>query len=358
MVNCAVLGCNNESRRKADCGENTTKVSFFSVPTVVRRQCNQTLEVSTKRRAEWFRRLNRGYINTNATHYKVCSEHFVSGRPSYLMDVTNPDWAPSLRLGYDRNSAAKSEARHQRRCKRAATSKEIQEGNSRVLQPSNVLNVQHSAVCRTVTGTPLARPVTAHNKEADEPHASRCALNSGSDPPSVQSHEEGRASAEMGSPVGVVVDASYYVKFSEAGVQATTSTAEASVNTTSLLKDAETQTDITGSVLKSFEADNQVLRTELQEVKGSLDTLRLSKASLEHDNTRVQIYTGLPSFTVLISLFTLVESSVPHSPNNALAKFQEFVLTLMRLRLGVALQDLASIEEALTGVFNDRNFCL
>ncbi|XP_037502369.1 uncharacterized protein LOC119390309 isoform X1 [Rhipicephalus sanguineus] len=153
MVNCAVLGCNNESRRKADCGENTTKVSFFSVPTVVRRQCNQTLEVSTKRRAEWFRRLNRGYINTNATHYKVCSEHFVSGRPSYLMDVTNPDWAPSLHLGYDRNSAAKSEARHQRRCKRAATSKEIQEGNSRVLQPSNVLNVQHSAVCRTVTGT-------------------------------------------------------------------------------------------------------------------------------------------------------------------------------------------------------------
>ncbi|XP_037507758.2 uncharacterized protein LOC119383585 [Rhipicephalus sanguineus] len=153
-------------------------------------------------------------------------------------------------------------------------------------------------------------------------------------PPSVQSPEEGRASAEMGSPVGVVVDASYYVKFSEAGVQATTSTAEASVNTTSLLKDAETQTDITGSVLKSFEADNQVLRTELQEGKGSLDTLRLSKASLEHDNTRVQFYTGLPSFTVLISLFRLVESSVPHSPNNALAKFQEFVLTLMRLRLG------------------------
>lgn len=85
MVNCAVLGCNNESRRKADCGENTTKVSFFSVPTVVRRQCNQTLEVSTKRRAEWFRRLNRGYINTNATHYKVCSEHFVSGECLFVV---------------------------------------------------------------------------------------------------------------------------------------------------------------------------------------------------------------------------------------------------------------------------------
>ncbi|XP_037502273.1 uncharacterized protein LOC119376555 [Rhipicephalus sanguineus] len=170
MVNCAVLGCNNESRRKADCGENTTKVSFFFLFRLVRRQCNQTLEVSTK----------RGDINTNATHYKVCSEHFVSGRPSYLMDVTNPDWAPILHLGYDRNSTAKSDARHQRRCKRAATSKEIQEGNSRVLQPSNVLNVQHSAVCRTVTGTPLARPVTAHNKEADEPHAPHCAFNSGS----------------------------------------------------------------------------------------------------------------------------------------------------------------------------------
>ncbi|KAL1468263.1 hypothetical protein MTO96_041610 [Rhipicephalus appendiculatus] len=289
--------------------------------------------------------------------------------------------------------------RHQRRSKRAATSKEILKANGRVLQSSNKLNVQQSTVCSTITGmplgspnamdnkeadepltshctiksgsgTPLGSPVAVHGKEADEPHASDCTVNSGSGqstlkvavtsfnlqpaapvaedydtaadlycPPFVPSPEVGRASS--GSTVGAAVDASSYVKFSETAVQATTATAEASVNTTSSLKDAETQTDITGSILKCFEADNQALRTELQQVKGSLDTLQLSKASLEHDDSRVQFYTGLPSYTVLIALFTLVESSVPHRANNALAKFQEFVLTLMRLRLGAALQDLA-----------------
>ena len=32
---------------------------------------------------------------------RVCSTHFLSGAPSTLYDVTNPDWAPSLNLGYD-----------------------------------------------------------------------------------------------------------------------------------------------------------------------------------------------------------------------------------------------------------------
>ena len=32
---------------------------------------------------------------------RVCSAHFLSGAPSTLYDVTNPDWAPTLNLGYD-----------------------------------------------------------------------------------------------------------------------------------------------------------------------------------------------------------------------------------------------------------------
>ena len=31
----------------------------------------------------------------------MCSTHFLSGAPSTLYDVTNPDWAPTLNLGYD-----------------------------------------------------------------------------------------------------------------------------------------------------------------------------------------------------------------------------------------------------------------
>ncbi|XP_037558073.1 uncharacterized protein LOC119435229 isoform X2 [Dermacentor silvarum] len=229
-----------------------------------------------------------------------------------------------------------------------------------------MLNAQQSAVNSTVTSTPLASPIAVQNDQGNESHMSHCTINDSGPtmlqqvpaatvpqdadtaadifhPPSMPSPEVGRApvSAETGSTAGAAVDGASYVKFSEAGVQATTSTAEASVNTTSLLKDAETQTDITSSALNSFEGDNQALRAELNEVKGSLRRLQLSKASLEQDDNRVKFYTGLPSYTVLIALFALLESGVSHSANNVLTKFEELVLTLVRLRLGVPLQDLA-----------------
>ena len=34
----------------------------------------------------------------------MCSDHFVLGSPSTLFDESNPDWAPSLNLGYDSES--------------------------------------------------------------------------------------------------------------------------------------------------------------------------------------------------------------------------------------------------------------
>lgn len=113
MVNCAVYGCKSKSwTKRNDACANATPVKFYSVPTVVRGQCTRTRQVSTRRRAEWFRRLHRADIDTTARHYKVCSKHFVSGRPSYLMDETNVDWAPSLFLGYNTHPV---EARSQKR---------------------------------------------------------------------------------------------------------------------------------------------------------------------------------------------------------------------------------------------------
>lgn len=42
---------------------------------------------------------------------RVCSDHFVSGSPSTLFDENNPDWAPSLNLGYDSESMDSIEAK-------------------------------------------------------------------------------------------------------------------------------------------------------------------------------------------------------------------------------------------------------
>uniref|UniRef100_A0A3B4GXP0 DDE Tnp4 domain-containing protein n=1 Tax=Pundamilia nyererei TaxID=303518 RepID=A0A3B4GXP0_9CICH len=44
----------------------------------------------------------------------VCSRHFLSGKPAYEMDVTNPDWAPTLHMGHDDIPVSDSD-RHRRR---------------------------------------------------------------------------------------------------------------------------------------------------------------------------------------------------------------------------------------------------
>lgn len=41
----------------------------------------------------------------------MCSDHFVSGSPSALFDENNPDWAPSLNLGYDSVNIETTEAK-------------------------------------------------------------------------------------------------------------------------------------------------------------------------------------------------------------------------------------------------------
>uniref|UniRef100_A0A224Z151 Protein containing DDE Tnp 4 domain n=1 Tax=Rhipicephalus zambeziensis TaxID=60191 RepID=A0A224Z151_9ACAR len=121
----------------------------------------------------------------------------------------------------------------------------------------------------------------------------------------------------------------------------TTCAVDVGVSAISTMKDSEAQTELTIEYLKALEEDNHALRNELQSMRDRVNTLQMTRTSLEQDDSRVKFYTGIPSFAILISLFTLIEKTVPHGPNNALSKFQELILTLMRLRLGVPLQDLA-----------------
>ena len=95
MVNfCAVFGCGNRGDRNKD-------KHFFRLPSVVTHQGEQTLNLTTRRRAEWLRRICRNDLRpANYPYTRVCSDHFVSGSPSSLYDTGNPDWAPSLKLGY------------------------------------------------------------------------------------------------------------------------------------------------------------------------------------------------------------------------------------------------------------------
>lgn len=64
-----------------------------------------------------------------------------------------------------------------------------------------------------------------------------------------------------------------------------------------------------------------------------------SEEYLKDNNDKVQFYTGLEAFSVLVVIYNLVSPGLPK--RECLTKFQQLVLTLMRLRLNLPVQDLA-----------------
>ena len=71
MVNfCAIIGCSNRT-------DNHKERSFYHLPAIITHQGAETETLST-----------------------LCSDHFITGSPSSLYDITNPDWVPSVNLGH------------------------------------------------------------------------------------------------------------------------------------------------------------------------------------------------------------------------------------------------------------------
>lgn len=67
----------------------------------------------------------------------------------------------------------------------------------------------------------------------------------------------------------------------------------------------------------------------------------MTEESLRSSEPKVVFYTGMASFTMLLAIFEMLEPFLSHSVNNSLAKFQEFVLFLMKIKLNLQNADLA-----------------
>ena len=111
VLTCCVTGCYNRGKRN--------KVSFYLIPAVRNHQGSRTAALSYRRRLEWVARINRKNW-TPKPHHRVCEDHFLTGikraiqycvliitckintgKPAVLEDDTNPDWVPSLKMGYE-----------------------------------------------------------------------------------------------------------------------------------------------------------------------------------------------------------------------------------------------------------------
>ncbi|XP_076027820.1 uncharacterized protein LOC143017088 [Genypterus blacodes] len=87
-------------------------------------------------------------------------------------------------------------------------------------------------------------------------------------------------------------------------------------------------------VLRALKRENQALRE-------SVEKMSLSESSLRNDAEKVKFYTGLPNYFVLETVMWLLAPHMDGLKNAKLSKFQQLLLTLIRLRLDLRNQDLA-----------------
>lgn len=107
MVYC-VVGCFNCSDQGPDSRRNLCpnlegdhNVSFYRIPAITRNQGKLELELSKRRRDGFVAAISREDLDLNDLEkYRVCSNHFVLGKPANLTDCTNCDWLPTTFLAH------------------------------------------------------------------------------------------------------------------------------------------------------------------------------------------------------------------------------------------------------------------
>ncbi|XP_070380836.1 uncharacterized protein [Dermacentor albipictus] len=300
MVNCAVYGCSNRSKNKPN-DENFQPLGFYVVPRVKQGQCLRTAERSSRCRALWLSRIHRKDLDELATHYRVCGAHFITGRPAYLMDEANPDWALSLNLGYKSMTHAGRNAsdRYMRLKQRRHAS-----------SAANAFELRQQPKSASTNAVPIAAGTTAEeiSFSPEKPSCLEC--------PFLQDN----------------------VTTAQCHLQAHLQNNQASA----CMIDKEVTADLLSAHISSLEEENHRLQHDLDIARS-----RLAKAApgdrdvLRSNPDMVVFYTGLPNYAVLEAVYILVEPHVRHTLRNRLSKFQEMVVFLMRLRLNVPLQDLA-----------------
>ena len=82
-------------------------------------------------------------------------------------------------------------------------------------------------------------------------------------------------------------------------------------------------------------------KVKLESTVDALSTRILSESVITNDERKIHYYTGLPSCTVLQAVFNITAKGIPTDDTQACTLFEQFLITLMKLRLNLGDQDLA-----------------
>ena len=107
------------------------------------------------------------------------------------------------------------------------------------------------------------------------------------------------------------------------------------------VKHSATMTDTSGRYIEALEEECLQATGKRLELKSNSFTVPWSESELKCDEHKVKFFTGLPSFSILMIVYNFVSSHITHgSKAHKLSKFEEFIATVMKLRLSLFDQDL------------------
>lgn len=99
-----------------------------------------------------------------------------------------------------------------------------------------------------------------------------------------------------------------------------------------LVKSVSVQTELAMNDIEQMEQG-------LSDAKKRVNILEMSQDTYKDDEI-TRYYTGLPNYKILMIIFGLCEPYIQYTARSVLTKFQQFALTLMKLRLNLYLTDL------------------
>jgi hypothetical protein len=228
----------------------------------------------------------------------------ISEKPSNFRDKTNVDWAPSVNLGKD----------PEKELKKAASAKARQERRAaRKFAPDFKKPPRSSRIV-------LCQPSPEGNAEITDLPAS-----------------------SSSSAIEPVIERTHIPEYNSAPILLNSTMPKAT------FAEIGCQTDISGEDLDKLNSDilqlkNSESALQLEMAKLNLKVVKtsdLTEEVLSKNDKLVVFYTGLINFHVLITFYNFVEKNVAYdSAKNAIPKFCEFLIMLIKLRLNVPFKDL------------------
>lgn len=258
-------------------------VSFFRIPSATNYYGEHEYQIRKKRQDGYLAAISRQDIDVHSLEkYRICSRHFVCGEPAALHDVDNPAWLPTLHLGHLKKSVDQSAALD--RWERTKRREDIRNVRALLLQ---VMNTIADEVVLETTELVIKEEIHAIANEQ----------------------------------IKLIKD---FLPFTEQWTD----------EIAGMKKELENRKNTIEQL--SLELSKKV------EPIPSHDKLMFCEESLQSDD-HVRFYTGLPNKQVLQSVFTLVTNGLTadHDASTKLTPFQEFMCTMLKLRLNSPLQDLS-----------------